>query len=252
MPSTPPNIILVKTPAGRAEMTERAQGLSMLERRLLILSDGTRTLAQLQTMLNMPVDAMVQRLQSMGLLISSGGSAQNSAAPGLRSAMPAKFAAPVSSPSATAFANTSPSGYFGVAQQNAGFEEADAGILASEDELASDFSEQLSVDSASEFERESSRFQNSNSHLQQSDPSSTLQRAITSRGISLGKAYLINISSRLLDSRDAALLRSITQIKTEGDLYHQFELVIDTISTRLGSVAINEILEQFDEQINQG
>jgi hypothetical protein len=69
--------------------------------------------------------------------------------------------------------------------------------------------------------------------------------------VALGKAYLINLTSTLLDSRDVLLLRSIGQIKTEDDLYQQFGQVIDTIATRMGSSAINDILERFDQEVNR-
>lgn len=312
MPSFSPKTVMLKTPLGRTEMTQRAMGLSMVERRLLILTDGTRTLAQLGDMMNSPVGDMVQHLQDLGLLVTSGSAAPNTASAPLQMTrpagispmgispkgvtVPAALAAPAASrqanapvlaapvvqlpsglvrtprpaptPAPVAAAFSAPRGGASAVPQNAFAETASPDLLpinadsienaeyetsgeATEDELASDFSEELTIDGMSDFERESSRFHNSGASQYPADPSSTLQRAITTRGIALGKAYLINISSRLLDSRDAHLLRSITQIKTEGELYHQFELVIDTIGTRLGSGAINEILEKFDEQINQ-
>jgi hypothetical protein len=218
-----PHTVYVKTPQGRAEVTARALGLTMLQRRLLILSDGKSTVGQLQGMLGAPIEALLQHLLGLGLLHLPDGAALPKA--------PA--AAPVVTPPAV------------LAPALRAVEAYDDGE-AHEDDLSSDFSEVMGADSVSHFERDSSQMIDTHT-----DPNSTLQRAITSRGIALGRAYLINLSSRLLDARDARLVRSIAQIKTEGDLYHQFELVIDTISTRLGSAAINEILEQFDEQINQ-
>jgi hypothetical protein len=208
-----PHTVYLKTPQGRAEVAARALGLTILQRRLLILSDGKATVGQLQTILGAQTDDLLQHLLNLGLLQLLQGAA-----------------APIAPAVAPA-----PAGV-----------EADEDDDAHEDHLNSDFSEVMGADSISHFERDSSQMIGTHT-----DPSSTLQRAITSRGITLGRAYLINLSSRLLDARDARLVRSISQIKTEGDLYHQFELVIDTISNRLGSSAINEILEQFDEQINQ-
>lgn len=257
MPSSNSKIILVKTPLGRAEMTQRALGLSMVERRLLILTDGTRTQVQLGQMMATSVDQMLQHLQGLGLLAPQGSPAATMpaplilAVPAARSTVPAQLK-PASSLAGSdvppnAFADTAAPDLLPIIALESDKNEGEA----TEDELASDFSEQLTSDGMSEFERESSRFVNSNASGYPAEASSTLQRAITTRGIALGKAYLINISSRLLDSRDAPLLRSIAQIKTEGELYHQFELVIDTIGSRLGSGAINEILENFDAQINQ-
>lgn len=45
-------MILVKTPRGSAEMAQRSGALSSLERRLLILIDGQRTVADLADMLD--------------------------------------------------------------------------------------------------------------------------------------------------------------------------------------------------------
>lgn len=232
-----PHTVYLKTPQGRAEVTARALGLTMLQRRLLILSDGKSTVGQLQTMLGAPFDDLLQHLLDLGLLQLQG----SAAVPIAPAVTPAAFVSapvvrqlPVAVPTPVLPALALPTAE--------AYDEEDA----LEDHLGSDFSEVMGADSVSHFERDSSQMIGT-----YADPSSTLQRAITSRGIALGKAYLINLSSRLLDARDARLMRTIGQIKTEGDLYHQFELVIDTIGTRLGSAAINEILEQFDEQINQ-
>lgn len=232
-----PHTVYLKTPQGRAEVTARALGLTMLQRRLLILSDGKSTVGQLQTMLGAPFDALLQHLLNLGLLQLQG----SAAVPIAPAVAPAAF---VSAPlvrqlPVAVLTPVLPVPALSIAEA---YDDEDA----LEDHLGSDFSEVMGADSVSHFERDSSQMIGT-----YADPSSTLQRAITSRGIALGKAYLINLSSRLLDARDARLMRTIGQIKTEGDLYHQFELVIDTIGTRLGSAAINEILEQFDEQINQ-
>jgi hypothetical protein len=245
--SIQPNTIYLKTPQGRAEVTARALGLTMLQRRLLILSDGKITVGQLQPMLGQPIDALLQHLVGLGLLHLQGSA--------VLPAVPAAVLAPARAP-AQVLAQVASQVPSQVASQVSSLVSALAPTPsaaqafdeyeASEEDLNSDFSEVLGADSVSHFERDSSQMIGLHT-----DPSSTLQRAITSRGIALGRAYLINLSSRLLDARDARLVRSIGQIKTEGDLYHQFELVIDTIGTRLGSAAINEILEQFDEQINQ-
>ncbi len=232
-----PHTVYLKTPQGRAEVTARALGLTMLQRRLLILSDGKSTVGQLQTMLGAPFDALLQHLLNLGLLQLQG----SAAVPIAPAVAPAAF---VSAPLVRQLpvAVLTPVLPVLALPTAEAYDDEDA----LEDHLGSDFSEVMGADSVSHFERDSSQMIGT-----YADPSSTLQRAITSRGIALGKAYLINLSSRLLDARDARLMRTIGQIKTEGDLYHQFELVIDTIGTRLGSAAINEILEQFDEQINQ-
>ncbi len=242
-----PETFFVKTLFGRAELAVRSHGLSLLERRVLILADGTRSVMQLQAMMNAPVDAIVQQLQALHLIMPEG-SVQNSSVSGHAALLVSMGRSkPVQAPASLPI-NLMPA--VSIAAQL----EADHDHDALVDELANNFSEELTFDGVSEFERQVSTFTVSHSHSDigtMSDPSSTLQRAITSRGVALGKAYLINLTSTLLDSRDVRLLRSIGQIKTEDDLYQQFGQVIDTIATRMGSSAINDILEQFDQEINR-
>lgn len=254
-----PQTIFVKTLFGRAELAVRSHGLSLLERRVLILADGTRSVTQLQAMMATPLDAMLEQLQALHLLVPEGGEQNNSLSghaallDSMGRGQPLQVSALASSSvTAQIFAVSSPAvpTAVAVAAQPAD----DHGYDVSADDLASNFSEELTYDGASAFERQVSVFsvsQNHNDIGSMSGPSSTMQRAITARGVALGKAYLINLTSTLLDSRDVRLLRSIGQIKTEDDLYQQFGQVIDTIATRMGSSAINDILERFDQEINR-
>ncbi len=57
-----------KTLQGHAELYVRSQGLSMLDRRVLILTDGARSIGQLQQMLNFSVPEVAARLEAQGLL----------------------------------------------------------------------------------------------------------------------------------------------------------------------------------------
>jgi hypothetical protein len=242
-----PQTIFVKTLFGRAELAVRSHGLSLLERRVLILADGTRTVVQLQAMMNAPLEVMLHQLQALHLIVPEG-SVQNSSVSGhaallasMGRSKPGQTSAPL------------PISFMPASLAAAKLEE-DQEHDALADEMGSNFSEELTFDAASAFEQQVSTFAASQNHLDigtMSDPSSTMQRAITARGVALGKAYLINLTSTLLDSRDVRLLRSIGQIKTEDDLYQQFGQVIDTIAARMGSSAINDILEQFDQEINR-
>ena len=49
-----PESILVKTPRGSAELSERTDGLCPLARQVLILADGKRTVAELAAELGLP------------------------------------------------------------------------------------------------------------------------------------------------------------------------------------------------------
>ncbi len=207
-------------------------------------------------MLNTSVEPILQTLVELNLLVAQSGMGK------LSSVVPSK-----ASPEPSRQAKVEPKAIFTAPSQSVvliqpefGVEEPDPANDMAADELAQDFSEELTLDGSSGFEREISGFSqaatgthrtNANDSAHGSDPSSTLQRAITARGIALGKAYLINISSKMLDARDAGLLRNITQIKTEGELYHWFEQMIDTINSRHGPGAISEILDRFDEEISR-
>lgn len=57
-----------KTLQGHGELYARSQGLSMLDRRVLILTDGARSIGQLQQMLNFSVPEVAARLEAQGLL----------------------------------------------------------------------------------------------------------------------------------------------------------------------------------------
>lgn len=52
-----PDSILVKTPRGRAELASRTGRMSALARRVLILVDGRRTVAELAELLAQPLSA---------------------------------------------------------------------------------------------------------------------------------------------------------------------------------------------------
>jgi hypothetical protein len=60
--------IFKKTPAGRAELQARSHSLTLIERQVLILSDGKRSKDQLEQMLGMPLAQALDKLQTHGLL----------------------------------------------------------------------------------------------------------------------------------------------------------------------------------------
>jgi hypothetical protein len=252
--------VFIKTLGGKAQLNQRSLALSVLQRRVLILSDGSRSVAVLAAMLNTDVEPIIEKLLELNLLVSQVSTGK----PG--SALPSKAPTELTQQLQQTKAKTkaleiAPTQPVELMQPKFGQDEPDHGHDMAADDLAQDFYEELTLDGSSGFEREISGFpqaatggtyrNNAAESAHGSDPSSTLQRAITARGIALGKAYLINISSKMLDARDAALLRNITQIKTEGELYHWFEQMIDTINSRHGPSAISDILDRFDEEISR-
>jgi hypothetical protein len=63
-----PPIVLEKTQQGRHEISVRSTRLTALERRMLILADGARTLEHMQIMLNARLLGLALRLQDQGLV----------------------------------------------------------------------------------------------------------------------------------------------------------------------------------------
>jgi hypothetical protein len=63
-----PPIVLEKTHQGRHEISVRSSRLTALERRVLILADGARTLEHMQIMLNARLLGLALRLQAQGLV----------------------------------------------------------------------------------------------------------------------------------------------------------------------------------------
>jgi hypothetical protein len=61
-------IVLEKTHQGRHEISTRSTRLTALERRVLILADGARTLEHMQIMLNARLLGLALRLQAQGLV----------------------------------------------------------------------------------------------------------------------------------------------------------------------------------------
>ncbi len=60
--------ILQKTLAGRAQILDRSQKLSLLERQVLILTDGKRTFDQIQQMLGSQLEQVLDKLVSLDLI----------------------------------------------------------------------------------------------------------------------------------------------------------------------------------------
>jgi hypothetical protein len=74
MPDTiDPRLVFAKTAAGAAEILERQRGLSPSTRRILILIDGKRSLAELPDLARAgELPAIVAELQAAGLIALSG------------------------------------------------------------------------------------------------------------------------------------------------------------------------------------
>lgn len=233
------NSKLVKTALGRTEMRTRELGLPVLERRLLILSDGTRTLAQLQEMFAVPILEFAAKLQTMGLLELAG-----------HSLLPAAIAPPLPQLAQTAEVPA-------VAATQPALLESDAyeiGVdldleaeAASVEDLASDFAEEKNStwpDWAGEI-----HFKNDGQGDTQ--PGLLTHRAASPVGIIVGKAYLIETVEGMLAKDGAWLVRKISEAKTEAELYYALEQLVTTVSVFTSQSSVNSIIQRFEEKISQ-
>ncbi len=249
--------VFVKTERGKAAVLQRDRHLSLLQRRVLILCDGARSVAQLQGMVSGSQELLLQ-LNSMGMIASADAVTQPSGYSTQHADIARNFPSPVppnvQHPMPRAdFSATEPADLpsMELSQWSEDIPGQDDVHDTHIEELASNFEEQLSAHESSQFERDISGFNHLDRSEGDSPTSSGLQRAASVRGIALGKAYLLSISSSVLDSRDATLVRRIGLVKNDKELYQCFEELIEVVSSRYGTHAINNILERFDEEINR-
>jgi hypothetical protein len=83
--------VYAKTPAGQQEIGERKAGLDIRQRRLLILVDGQRSVAELRGVSGFPdALALLEGLHAHGLVVSAGGPSLATPAPASKpAALPA-------------------------------------------------------------------------------------------------------------------------------------------------------------------
>jgi hypothetical protein len=217
------DIILVKTPEGRTEVSVRKQGLSVLERRVLILADGKRSVTALQGMLGATVPALAERLQAMGLLVPAG------------SLQAGSF---TNDPD---FAPTVASGLSDLEPAMAAEADIDE---ASADDLASDFAEE-----------QSSGWQDRHGKGADGEPTTQpgmlTHRAASAHGIAYGKAYLSGTIDTMLGNDGGWLQRKIAHASTEADLYYVLEQFINTISVYSSATSVNGIITRFEEEVSR-
>jgi hypothetical protein len=234
--------VLVKTPQGLAELRARSGTLSLLERRVLILADGTRSVAQLLGMINAPVLELAGRLHGLGFLTPT------------QSRTPANMAGQPRTP----FPVTQPTplGLVPYAT-NARDESEDMSWV---DELVSVFAEERASGwddapdkpaRAGTQEFLQANTDTSSPEAGNTQPGMLTHRSATKRGLFYGKAYLIETVNHLLDGEGAWLVQKITRIATEADLYYAFEQMIETISLYANADVVEDIMRRFDEEISR-
>jgi hypothetical protein len=228
------NAKLVKTALGRSEMRTRELGLPVLERRLLILADGTRTLAQLQEMFAIPILELATKLQSMGLL---EGANQN---------LPPIASAAQTVQAARAMAPTQPAPLAYDAYEIGVDLDVDGDAALAED-LASDFAEERSSTwpNSAGLDPANSEFPD------ETIPGMLTHRAASASGLAAGKSYLIGTSETMLGATATVLVRKILTANTEADLYFALEMLVTAISPKASSSEVNGIIQRFERKISQ-
>jgi hypothetical protein len=236
------NAKLVKTALGHAEMRTRELGLTVLERRFLILADGTRSLAQLQELLNIPVLEYAAKLQAMGLLeeVSQG---LGNAVPPARNPQ-----ADQASLDARSMAPTQPTPLIYDAFDTAGNVGVDIDAEAtSAEDLASDFAEERN----SNWPNSASHDPASSQFPDETIPGMLTHRAASAVGLAAGKSYLIGTSETMLGAESVVLVRKIVAANTEADLYFALEMLVTAVSNKVSSSEVNGIIQRFERKISQ-
>jgi hypothetical protein len=232
---------LVKTDLGRTEMRTRELGLPVLERRFLILADGTRTLAQLQEMFNFPVKELASKLQAMGLLVDASDSVRPIAT------VPQKARAEKADHTARAKASTQPAPL-----------RYDAYEIGLDVDVDVDAEAALVEDLASDFaEERSSTWTNSEGHEIPSTgfgydtaPGMLTHRAASASGLSAGRSYLIATCETQLGAKAPVLVRTLLAAQTEADLYFALEMLVTAISPTASASEVNGIIQRFEQKIS--
>jgi hypothetical protein len=228
------NAKLVKTALGRSEMRTRELGLPVLERRLLILADGTRTLAQLQEMFNIPILELAAKLQTMGLLENANPSLPSIASPAL------------AAQAARAIASTQPAPLVFDANEIGVDLDVDGEAALAED-LASDFAEERS----STWMESAGRDTANSEFPDETIPGLLTHRAASAAGLAAGKSYLIGTSETMLGANATVLVRKILTANTEADLYFALEMLVTAVSAKASSSEVNGIIQRFERKISQ-
>lgn len=209
--------VLVKTAQGLAALRDRASGLSMTERQVLILVDGKRTIKQIQQSLSTPVAETLDRLQSRGLV--QGGFGVGSAA----------------------------------TMVDTDHLQDDEAVMS---DFASDSGLDTGAGALGRFEAASMHFFRAKAvaaPLLAPEPhiNTIAHHAATARGILFGKSFLVDTIDRLLQAEGGKLTRKIALINTEAALYYAFEQTVHALRGRANASMIQDITRRFDEAISR-
>jgi hypothetical protein len=224
----------VKTALGRTEMRTRERGLPVLERRLLILADGTRTLAQLQEMFLIPILELATKLQAIGLLEN------------VNQSLPPLIAPAQPTLAGRAVAPTQPASVaYDIDEIGVDLDiDGDAALV---EDLASDFAEEQS----STWTNSAGTDASNSEFPDETIPGMLTHRAASAVGLAAGKSFLLATSETMLGANASVLVRKIMTANTEADLYFALEMLVTAISPKASSSEVNGIIQRFEQKISQ-
>jgi hypothetical protein len=237
------SMVLRKTDLGQSEIRTKAQSLDMRERRALILMDGSRDLAQVQAIIGASVEGIAKRLLHLGLVAAQSSPSKLTRQP---SSMEFRDSLVGKTPATNfeSFDNYLPT-------QSAAWRD---GFHSKQLDSAFAPSAWQSVPASLEPRRTPDSGSSTVSaylddfSLQRS---ADHHRALSPRGVLLGKMYLADLVERMLGKNDGFLRSKIQQIRNEEQLLDICEEVMEFIKDLTSPEMLLAIEKRFLEAINK-
>lgn len=250
------NGILVKTDLGFEAVHAKSVNLNLIERRVLIMVNGKRSVDDIHPLLGGDTHTIASRLMTLGLVTIAGASMYTREV----TAAPSRDSVARSAPKQTVKAVFSRE-----AEELARLRAADASATESHLEITRDdqngYRAQRSV-SASIYPAESATPEpslwarsspglNSNFATLPATLSAPLDAKISKRGLMLGKMYLVDFIERMLGRDDNFLRGRIQSVSTEKELYHIFDVVVDNMQGLASPDLMTSMQLKFMESIQK-
>jgi hypothetical protein len=228
-------MVLKKTQLGQAEIRTKAQALDMRERRALILMDGTRNLAQVEAIIGASIEGIAKRLIYLGLVADNPAGA-DSAHASLGHSREFKDSLVGKTPATNfeSFDSFLPT-------------HSKAWMAGVYDKPASTSPVDLDISSFAALPASTmAGLVETNVHTD-----APPRRAMSSRGILLGKMYLADLVERMMGKDDVLLRSKIQQVGNEEQLLTICEEVMELIGSLTTPDMLESIERRFLECINK-
>jgi hypothetical protein len=204
--------ILEKTALGKETIQSRSGDLCAIERRVLLLINGSRTLAQLQSLLSVEVSTAAARLLVQGMVQPVAHAAQTPLAPEFAAVFEAS-APPKGSPKDTDRFATLPSPLrIHCAQSDSGADVRGPHLTV---------------------------------------PGELTHRSASLAGLSGAKAYLAEVLENHLSDPEGRLAQQVSRIDSEADAYYALEHVCQALSKLVSNAVLSNVMRRFDLVISQ-